>query len=204
MGIDTIFPQVFRPSWSILPFEESVLWGNRMSPQEADGYPFHHEHNQWLAKKYPFRTNTLSMTEGYGAMSLAWELGGGCFVHTNNMNPATSEFDDDPRYLYLVLAYREKNKWDGQPLLPRLKEWIRYLELMPSCPIEAIYCRATDCRSPKQKHLWLTNMILDKDASADRLTRCYRRYFRATPWNYTDGDGKPYLKLQFKPQNPKI
>jgi hypothetical protein len=202
-GIDTIFPQVFRPTHSIVPFEETILWGSEVTTQESQDYHFHHEHNRWLAKKYSFRLNTLSMWEGYGAMSICWHLRGGCFVHTNCMDPATSEYSEDPSNLYLVLAYKNKETWDGNPLLPRLKSFLRYLEEMKSCPIKNVYCRATDCRDKNQRHLLLTGMMLDNDASSERLSRCYRHYFKAIDWNHKDGDGKPYLKLNFCPKYPK-
>lgn len=201
MYADTIFPNIYRSD--LIPFEETIVWSPRITPSDYHEYPYKQEHNKWLAKKYPFRLCTLSMIEDYGAMSVAWSLGGGCFVHTNNMNPATGEFDEDPRYLYLVLAYRSKDTWDGKPLFPRLKKWLKYLEGMPECPIEAVYCRATDCSDKKQKHLLLTGMMLDKDASSIRLAKCYRRYFGATDWKYLDGDGIPYLKWRFQPTNPK-
>lgn len=201
MFIDTIFPRVYRPTF--LDFEQSIAWTSVTTPEESKDYPFMHKHNEWLAKKYRFRLNTMMLYEEKGAMSVAWSLGGGCYIHTNNMNPKTGEFDDDPRYLYLVLAYRNKDTWDGKPLFPRLKKWLNYLEEMPDCPIEAVYCRATDCTDKKQQHLQMTGMLLDVDANTSRLTKCYRRYFGATDWQYLDRDQKPYLKWRFQPDNPK-
>lgn len=202
-GIDTIFPKFIRPTYSIAPFEPAILWGERVTTSESQSYRFIQEHNKWLAKKYSFKLNTLVVYEDGQANSVCWSLGGGCYIHTNNMNPLTGDFDDDPRYLYLVLAYRHKELWDGNPLFPRLKKWLKYLEEMPSCPIEAVYCRATDCRDKKQSHLLLTGMMLDKDADSRRLEKCYRRYFGANAWEFKDGDGKPFLKWRFQPKNPK-
>lgn len=202
MYVDTQFPKVFRPSF--LDFEPSIWWGFDINPEEVNDYPFRHPHNKWLARRYPFKTNTLEIYKGKAAMSLRWHLGGSCFVHTNNMNPATNEFDDDDRYLYLVMAYKDKDSWDGKSMLPRLKNFIDWLAEMPKCPVEAVFCRATNCNTHEQRHLRLTNMKLDPKATDSRLDRCYRRYFGATDWEeYLDIKGKPFLRLQFEPKNPK-
>ena len=200
--VDTLFPNVYRPTF--LDFEPSIWWGFDIKPEEVNEYTFRHPHNKWLAARYPFRANTLSMFQDKAAMSLRFHLGGGSFVHTNNMNPNTSEFDEDDRFLYLVMAYKDKDLWDGSPLLPRLKNFITWLEQMPRCPVEAVFCRATNCNTHGQRHLRLTNMKMEANATTSRLDKCYRRYFGATDWeDYLDTEGKPFLRFKFKPKNPK-
>ena len=202
MYIDTNYPKVYRPHFDI--FAPSIWWGIETTPEEAGDYPYQHDHNKWLARKYRHRTNTLEIFDEQAAMSICWSLGGGCYLHTNTMNPETSDFAEDERYLYLVMAYRHKDGWNGQPMLPRIREWIKYLEQMPSCPVQHIYARAMDCSPRNQEHLRLTGMLMDKKASSRRLDRCYRKYFGARDWEYKDGDGKPFLKFSFKPKYPRI
>lgn len=201
MFVDTLFPNVYRPTF--LEFEPTIWWSEIIPPSESRSYPYRHEHNSWLAKKFPFRLNTLSITEEGAACSLCWHLGGGSYLHTNCLDPRTGEFCDDPRWLYLVLAYQHKDEWDGSPLFPKLKKWIRHLENMPNNPVEAVFARATDCRVHKYRHLKLTGMRMPVNASSERLDRCYRKYFGATDWKYQDSDGKPYLKWKFRPKYPK-
>lgn len=202
MYVDTLFPKVYTPSF--LDFEPTIWWSSIITPSESQDYPYKHEHNAWLAKKFPFRLNTLSITEeGGAACSLCWHLGGGCYVQTNNLCPFTGEFGDDPRWLYLVLAWRHKDEWDGKPLFPRLKSWLRHLEQMPSCNVEAVFGRATDCRSHKYRHLRLTEMIMPSNATSERLDKCYRKYFSCRDWEFKDCEGKPYLKWKFRPKYPR-
>ena len=203
MYIDTIFPHGYTHPF--VDFEPSIHWTEVVTPDEHHQYPFRHEHNRWLAKKYPFRLNTMMLLEGQGAMSVCWHLGNGCYLHTNNLCPQTGEFGEDPKNLYLVLAYRHKDEWNGKALLlPRVKKWIRYLEEMPNCPVQAVFARATDCRLHKYRHLRMTEMQMSANASASRLESCYKRYFGAVDWNeYLDADGKPYLRWKFQPKFPK-
>jgi hypothetical protein len=202
MGIDTIFPHIYRPTF--LDFEQSIAWTTKLMPNESRDYIFRHEHNKWLASKYPFRLNTMMLLEGQGAMSVCWHLGSGCYLHTNNMSPITGEFGEDPKWLYLVLAYQHKEEWDGRAtLLPRIKKWIRHLEEMPNCNVEAVFARATDCSSHKYRHLRMTKMRTPVNASSERLSKCYKKYFGAKEWEYKDCDGIPYLKWKFCPKFPK-
>ena len=198
MHADTCFPKIYRPSF--LPFEQTHVLGPEY---HGDEYRYKHSHNAWLAQEYSFKASTLAMYEDYGAFALQWKLGGGCYLMTNNMSPATHELEEeDASYLYLVFAYRNKEWWDGTRLMPKVKRFIRYLEQMPECPIRAIYTRATDCRAQKMKHLRLTGMLNDPRASEDRLDRCYRYFFNATDWHYLDHKGKPFLKFDFRPKYP--
>jgi hypothetical protein len=201
MYIDTMYPSVFRPSF--LDFEPTIWWGIDTKPEEIKDFEFQHSHNKWLAKKYEFRTNTLEIVDGKAAMSIRWNLKGGCYLHTNTMNPATSDFGEDERFVYFVMAYRHKDTWDGKPMLPRIREWIKYLEQMPSCPVQHIYARAMDCRPHRQRHLRLTGMMMDQKATTTRLDRVYRKYFGAEDWEYQDTAGIPFLRFRFTPKTPR-
>ena len=200
--IDTWYPEYYHSSW--LDFEQKHLLGWRITPQDSQEYKYRFTHNQWLARKYSFRSSHLAISQGYSAVGIQWHLGGGCYLLTNSHEEVTQEHGlpaDELDNLYLMLAYRHKEFWDGRPLMPRLKAFIKYLEEMPANPVGTIYARATDINGTEKKHLRLTNAIMDATATNERLDRVYRKYFRAVDWVGTqDMDGKPFLKFEYHPK----
>ena len=79
--IDTYYPNYYHSSW--LDFEQKHLLGWQVKPQEACKYEFEHSYNEWLARKYSFRSSHLAISQGYGAIGIQWHIGGGCYVITN-------------------------------------------------------------------------------------------------------------------------
>jgi len=201
--IDTYYPNYYHSSW--LDFEQKHLLGWQVSPQEANEYEFEFSYNKWLADKYSFRNSHLAISQGYGAVGIQWHIGGGCYVITNAQDAQKAEHGielNSKDCLYLVFAYRHKDLWDGNALMPRMKEFIQHLENMPANPIETIYTRATDVNGHNMRHLLLTGMLPSKNATDITLDRVYRRYFGATDCEYNDCEGKPFLKFRYNPKYP--
>jgi hypothetical protein len=201
--IDTYYPSYYHSSW--LDFEQKHLLGWQISPQEANEYEFEFSYNEWLAQKYCFRSSHLAISQGYGAVGIQWHIGGGCYVITNAQDAQKAEHGielNSKDCLYLVFAYRHKDLWDGNALMPRMKKFIQHLENMPANPIETIYTRATDVNGHNMRHLRLTGMLPSKNATDVTLDRVYRRYFGATDWKYNDCEGKPFLKFRYNPKYP--
>ena len=129
--IDTYYPSYYHSSW--LDFEQKHLLGWQVSPQEASEYEFEFSYNEWLAQRYSFRSSHLAISQGYGAVGIQWHIGGGCYVITNAQDAQKQSME-----LSLIqglpmprVAYRHKDFWDGNALMPRMKEFIRHLEICP-------------------------------------------------------------------------
>ena len=116
----------------------------------------------------------LAISQGYGAVGIQWHIGGGCYVITNAQDAQKAEHGielNSKDCLYLVFAYRHKELWDGNALMPIMKKFIQHLENMPSNPIETIYSRATDVNGHNMRHLRLTGMLPAKNARKSEFTR---------------------------------
>jgi hypothetical protein len=201
--IDTLYPEHYYPSF--LEFEQRHLLGIEVKTEESADYEYCFAHNKWLAKRYPFKTSHIAISQGYSAVGIQWRLGNGCYLITNCMDPEKAETEveiNSHKHLYLVLLYRHKDLWDGSPCLPKVKKFIKYLEAMPGNPIETIYTRAHDVGGYDMRHLRLTGMIKDVNATTSRLKSVYARYFGAKIWKYNDYEGKPFLKFDYNPKYP--
>ena len=205
---DTSFPKTIVPFRGYDPMLKKLL-GFEFKPQaqfseERDSnYRFQHSFNEWLAKKYTFRTTSLVISEEYQCITLDWDLGGGVHLATQSMNPITRELENDnPRVLYLVFLYRKKGEYKDANSLHKLKQFIHRLEQMPSCPIEDIILRATGIEEHSWKHLKELNYIPSEKATSTRLRKVYDRILGCVEYKHMDQDGEPYRKVKFSPVYP--
>jgi len=79
--IDTYYPNYYHSSW--LDFKQKHLLSWQVTPQNAKDYSFEHSYNERLARRYSFRSSHLAISQGYGAIGILWQIGGGCYVITN-------------------------------------------------------------------------------------------------------------------------
>lgn len=206
---DTSFVQESIPFRNVDPKIKKLL-GFEFEPQAIfssvrdSSCNFKHDANKWIAGKYSFRTSNLVISEELLCLSLDWDLGEGVHLATQFKDPLTGCLEEEARNLYLVFLYRHKKTWKGANALMKLKEFIKHLEMMPSCSVKNVYLRATGIEEHNWGHLDKLEYIPSKKATSDRLLKIYRKVLGTRDSKILDDDGLPYQQAKFEPLFPKI
>jgi hypothetical protein len=197
----------------IIPFRNADPWlrklvGFEFEPQKtesdskrAEGFDFKYDFNKWLANKWSFRTQTLTISENYRVNALDWDLEDGVHLVTQLIDPTTREISEQPKHLYLLFLYKKSGDWVDANCILKVKEFIKHLELMPACPVETILLRATGMEENNWEHMEKLSYLKDKKATTERLDRVYRYAWGCTDTGWLDLQGKPYLKAKFNPRD---
>mgnify|MGYP000549739373 CR=1 FL=1 len=150
-----------------------------------------------LAQKYNFYPRVLTSRIDYIASSFEFDLGGGVKLMARNMHPKTLEEDKTEAWFYLTLLYLNKYEYDGKSnALRKVKDFVQWLEEMKSCPIKTIFFRPY-CVAD-QTHFSVLDMIQKPNATTERLTKAYKKVWRAEEIDVLDVEDKPYFKIPFQ------
>jgi len=155
---------------------------------------FRSETFKYIAQRYTFKSRTLVIDVDYQAQGYEVDLGEGVKLLFRFVEPMKGGMvmpTKKESWLYLIFLYR--NKRNGACPFKKVKEFIEYLKQMPKCPIEKVFYR------PHGVQEWLHFKCLDivdyPNATTERLTRAYKRFFRSKPMNVLDQVGKPYWEI---------